>query len=61
MQTLIWTAVLLMLTVACATVGAAALIGFPIAGVVPFVLLFAWLGLARWGAALSRLDPTLTA
>lgn len=41
METLIWAAVFLMLTVACATIGAAVLIGFPIAGAVPFVLPFA--------------------
>lgn len=56
MRTLIWTVMFLALTIACAMVGAAALIGHPIAGSVQFVLAAAGIALAGWGAALRQFE-----
>lgn len=59
MRILIWTALVLALTVICSAVGTAALIGLPIPGIEQ--LLAAALALAAWGALLRRVDPTAAA
>lgn len=56
MRTLIWTVLFLALTIVCAMVGAAALIGLPIAGGLQFALLSAGIALAGWSAALRRFE-----
>jgi hypothetical protein len=61
MRILIWTALVLALTVICSAVGTAALIGLPIPGIEQLALLAAALALAAWGALLRRVDPTAAA
>jgi hypothetical protein len=56
MRILIWTALVLALTVICLAVGTAALIGLPIAGIEQLALLAAALALAAWGAVLWRVN-----
>lgn len=56
MRNLIWTVMFLALTVACAVVGAAALLGLPIAGGVAFAMLAAAVVLVGWAVALWRFE-----